>query len=244
MNITPEQLKHEQEVMEELKNYDTPSITNVVATYPNDDNCLGLYHPWHGDWYTDQTLKCMFPELGRMCGYAVTCEYSLPDPCYKRGSNVGDVFNAIKASPKPVILVVKQTLPEKIKNRNGLLGGNMMTAFKNAGIVGAISDGPSRDIDEIRALGLQYMLTGVTAGHGDFSLVGLNEPVTVCGMQVRTGEIIHADENGAVKFPREYLDEVLARVKRLHEKEADMQARLAVAKTGAEVDAIVSGEYK
>ena len=135
MNITPEQLKREQEIMEELKKFDTPSITNVVATDPNDDNCLGLYHPWNGDWYTDQTCKCMFPELGRLCGYAVTCEYALPDPCYSRGTNVGDVFNAILASPKPVILVVKQSLPEKIKNRNGLLGGNMMTATLGIPIV-------------------------------------------------------------------------------------------------------------
>ena len=244
MYMTEEQLQHEREVMEELKNYDTPSITNVVATYPDDENCLSLYHPWLGNWYTDQTCKCMFPELGRLCGYAVTCEYALPDPQYRRGSNVGDVFDAIKASPKPVILVVKQSLPEEIKNRNGLLGGNMMTSFKNAGIVGAISDGPSRDLDEVRALGLQYMLTGVTAGHGEFALRSLNEPVTVCGMQVSPGEIIHMDENGAVKFPRKYLDEVLARVKYLHEKEEGMQKKLAAAQTGAEVDAIFSGNYK
>ena len=71
--FTKEQLLREQELMEELKKYDTPSITNVVATYPqNKDLCLGLYHPWNGKWYTDQSLKCMFPELGRQVGYAVT----------------------------------------------------------------------------------------------------------------------------------------------------------------------------
>ena len=29
-----------------------------------------------------------------------------------------------------------------------------MTAFKAAGVVGVISDGPSRDIDEIRQMGV------------------------------------------------------------------------------------------
>ena len=33
----------EQEMLAELKNFDTPSITNVVATYPGDPLCLGLY---------------------------------------------------------------------------------------------------------------------------------------------------------------------------------------------------------
>ena len=35
-----------QEILKELKKYDTPSITNVVATYPNSPLCLGLYNPW------------------------------------------------------------------------------------------------------------------------------------------------------------------------------------------------------
>ncbi len=36
----------EQEMLEELQKYDTPSITNVVATYPGSPLCLGLYNPW------------------------------------------------------------------------------------------------------------------------------------------------------------------------------------------------------
>lgn len=32
------------ERLEKLKQFDTPSITNVVATYPDKDYCLGLYH--------------------------------------------------------------------------------------------------------------------------------------------------------------------------------------------------------
>lgn len=243
-NLTEEQILHDQQVMEELKNFDTPSITNVVATYPGDkENCMGLYHPWNGKWYTDQTCKCMFPEVGRVVGYAVTCIYGLPDPHYKRGSVIGDVFDAIKASPKPVILVVKQDMPEDVKARNGLLGGCMMTSFKAAGIVGAISDGASRDIDEVRPLGVQYMLTGTCAGHGDFELQGLNVPVEVCGMRVCPGEIIHIDESGAVKFPYEYLDDVLERVKKLQKIESNRQKLMAQATSGAEIDKIMSGQY-
>ena len=69
---TTEELKQERELMEQLKQFDTPTVTNAVATYPkNKETCLGLYHPWEGEWYTDQTLKCMYPELGRVVGYAV-----------------------------------------------------------------------------------------------------------------------------------------------------------------------------
>lgn len=60
------------EQFEKLKKYDTPTITNVVATYPGKEYCMGLYDPWKGKWYTDQTLKCMYPgnwTPSRICGY-------------------------------------------------------------------------------------------------------------------------------------------------------------------------------
>ena len=91
--------------LERLKHFDTPTITNVVATYPEKDYCLGLYHPWYGKWYTDERLKCMYPELGRTVGYAVTCTYGLPDPEFPN-LKFADVLRAVSNMKKPVILVV------------------------------------------------------------------------------------------------------------------------------------------
>ena len=236
-NYTPEELAQEKEWIEALKAFDTPTVTNAVATYPkNKETCLGLYHPWEGEWYTDQTLKCMYPELGRVVGYAVTCVYGLPDADYQRHANIADVVAAINESPKPVILAVKQNFPEHIKKINGLLGGNMMTAFQVAGCTGVISDGPSRDVDEIRPFGIQYMLTGITPGHGDFALQATNVPVNICGMAVQTGDIIHMDENGAVKFPREYLGKVVEYCTAIIAKEQKMQS--ALRRTGGDLELI------
>jgi regulator of RNase E activity RraA len=140
-----------------------------------------------------------------------------------------DVYRAIDRVKAPVILVIKQELPPHIKNKNGLSGGNLTTAFKACGAVGAISDGPSRDIGEIRPKKFQYMLTGTTAGHGDFSIKAVNVPVHVCGMDVCPGEIIHMDETGAVKFPREVLPQVLKLANKLLAAEKEMQQKVAAA---------------
>ena len=51
-----------QEMLQALKAFDTPSITNVVATYPGNPLCLGLYNPWTQNWYTDWTLAKLAPE--------------------------------------------------------------------------------------------------------------------------------------------------------------------------------------
>ncbi len=230
----------EQAMLEELKNFDTPSITNVVATYPSSALCLGLYNPWTENWYTDQSIRCMYPELGRLAGYAVTCVYGLPDPNYARLSFL-DVIDALDASPKPAILALQQKFPPEIAGKVGLAGGNMVSAMKAIGCVGLISNGPSRDLDEVRPMGFQYMLSGVTAGHGAMAVYAVNVPVSVGGMDVCPGEIIHMDENGAVKFPANQLQAVVKNARALQVEEEARMSALRQATSAAEIKAILAG---
>ena len=179
----------------------------------------------------------MYPELGRIAGYAVTCVYGLPDSGFKRLTFM-DVIDALDASPKPTILVLQQKFPPEIAGKVGLSGGNMTTAMKAVGCLGVISNGPSRDIDEIRPMKFQYMLSGVCAGHGDMAVHAVNVPVSVGGMDVCPGEIIHMDENGAVKFPADKMEAVLRNVRALQKEETERMGRLQNAKSAAEVRAI------
>lgn len=227
-------------MLEELKKFDTPSITNVVATYPKHPLCLGLYNPWTENWYTDQSLRCMYPELGRTVGYAVTCVYGLPDPNYSRLSFL-DVVDALDASKKPTVLVIEQKFPPELAGKVGLSGGIMTSAMKALGCVGVVSNGPSRDLDEIRPMKFQYLLSGVTAGHGDMAVHAVNVPVSVAGMDVAPGEIIHMDETGAVKFPAAKLEQVLTNVRAMGQEEAEKVARLQKCRTAAEVREVLGG---
>jgi 4-hydroxy-4-methyl-2-oxoglutarate aldolase len=230
-------LPTEKELMEKLKAYDTPAVTNVVATYPENPLCLGLYNPWTQNWYTDQTIHCIYPELGRLAGYAVTCVFGLPDPAYTRLSFM-DIIDALEQSGKPTILIIKQNFPPEIAGKVGLSGGNMTAALKSIGCVGVISDGPSRDIDEIRPMKFQYMLTGVTAGHGSMAVHTVNAPVSVGGMDVSPGDIIHMDENGACKFPVDKLKAVVANLEALSKEDKKRMSALTKAKTATEIRAI------
>jgi 4-hydroxy-4-methyl-2-oxoglutarate aldolase len=223
-----------------LREFDTPSITNVVATYPGNPLCLELYHPWTQNWYTDQSLRCWYPELGAIVGYAVTCVYGLPDPMYN-GLTFMDVIDALAASPRPTIFVFEQRFPPEIAGKVGLSGGNMTSAMQAVGCVGAISNGPSRDIDEIRPMGFQYLTSGITPGHGPTAVHAVNVPVHIAGMDVSPGEIIHMDENGAVKFPADKLDAVLENVRRLRDEEAARQGDLHRAASTKQVRAIMAG---
>ena len=230
----------EQEMLEKLKGFDTPSITNVVATYPSNPLCLGLYEPWKQKWYTDQSVHCIYPELGARVGYAVTVVYSLPDPNYK-GLTMKDLVEALAKSRKPSIIVIKQDFPPEILPKVGLCGGNMTTMFKACGAVGVVTNGPSRDVDEIRPMEFQYIMSGVTPGHGDMAIHAVNVPVSVAGMDVAPGEIIHMDENGACKFPADRLADVCKNIDAFIKAEEELVKALRAAKTVEEIKAVWSG---
>jgi regulator of RNase E activity RraA len=225
----------------ELRKIDTPTITNVVATYPKNRLCLGLYNPWTENWYTDTSIRCMYPDLGPLVGHAVTCVYGLPDPNYSGRLTFMDVIDALDAMPKPTILAIQQKWPPALAAKAGLAGEIMVTSMQAVGCVGMISNGPSRDIDAVRKLKFQMLLGGVTAGHGETAVRAVNVPVSVGGMDVAPGELIHMDENGAVKFPADRLADVLANAKAMLEDEAQRLAALRRARTAAEVRAASSG---
>ena len=226
---------------QELKKYDTPTVTNVVGSYPNDPKCLAIYNAWKGKWYTDQTLKCMYPELGRRVGYVVTAVYRPVDPTAKSKYTLYDIFKAIEDSPKPVILAIKQDFPEDMKGINGLAGGMMLSSFRALGVEGVISDGPSRDLDEVRNFNIQYMLTGVTPGHGDMEISAVNVPVNICGMDLMPGDIVHMDENGACKFPLSRIDEVVDGCQKFALSEGDKQKRILDSDNALDIFRILNG---
>ena len=219
----------------ELRKIDTPTITNVVATYPKNPLCLGLYNPWTENWYTDISIRCIYPEMGAVIGHAVTCVYGLPDPNFAGRLSFMDVVDALDAMPKPTILVIQQKWPAGLMAKAGLAGEIMVTSMKAVGCIGMLSNGPSRDVDAVRRLGFQMLLGGVTAGHGEMAVHAVNVPVSVGGMDVAPGDLVHMDENGAVKFPADKAGQVLENATKMLQGEAAHLARLRAATTAAEV---------
>jgi regulator of RNase E activity RraA len=87
---------------------------------------------------------------------------------------------------------------------SGIFGEMMMTYFKGRGGVGVVIDGCIRDMAEVRKLGLGLWLRGTTPNfHSQTSIfpVGVNVPVACGGTTVMPGDIIVADDDGAVVVP-------------------------------------------
>ena len=211
------------EIIEELRKFDTATICNVVATYPESDICLKLYDAWYGEYYTNQSLRCIYPELGTFCGYAATAWYSEASEDYTKFDD-WLLYDYVNLTKKPAILVTKQTYHPSLVG-GGLFGGNFTTQLKFLGVVGVVTDGPMRDFEEIKPMRFQYLASGLTSGHGPWSLRGVNIPVTVAGMSVQPGDIIHMDTCGAAKFPERHLPKVLEYARELRKREIKHQSR-------------------
>lgn len=242
----PEKLTLSEEIaiMKELEQFDTPTITNAVATYPADPDCLGLYDPQEIDWYTDNRLQCLYPALGPRCGFAVTAVYGMVDAAYSRLA-FKDILLGIAEAEGPTVLVLKANFNDKMQNRNALIGGNMMTSFKQLGVVGVIGDAPARDLEEMRPLEVQCLFPGLSAGHGTMSIQAVNIPVHMSGMDVAPiTEVIHMDANGAVKFPRSKLREVLECAKRIAQKDETRQAAIKKLTDPLAIADAMKGVYK
>jgi len=147
-------------------------LTNVVATYPKNPLCLGLYNPWtEKTGIPDHLDPLHLPrKWARIVGHAVTCVYGLPDPNYTGRLSFMDVVDALDAMQHPTILVIQQKWPAELMAKAGLAGEIMVTSMKAVGCIGMLSNGPSRDVDAVRRLNFQMLLAGVTAGHGDMAV--------------------------------------------------------------------------
>ena len=87
----------------------------------------------------------------------------------------------------------------------------------------------------------QYLISGITPGHGPQNVHSVNVPVSVAGMDVSPGELIHMDENGACKFPANYLSKVVENSRALRQEEENRIGKLLKAETLKEVKSILSG---
>lgn len=87
---------------------------------------------------------------------------------------------------------------------SGVFGEMMMTFFKGRGGAGVVIDGCLRDISEIRKLGLGLWIRGATPNFHTQTVqfpAAINVPIACGGALVVPGDIIVADDDGAVVVP-------------------------------------------
>jgi regulator of RNase E activity RraA len=113
---------------------------------------------------------------------------------------------------------------------SGIFGEMMMTFFKGRGGAGVVIDGCIRDSAEIKKLGFGLWLRGVTGNfHTQTNLFpyAVNVPIACGGVTVVPGDIIVADDDGAVVVPIKLAEQLAKKASEHHEWEEFSRLKLS-----------------
>jgi len=185
-----------------LKKFDSPTLSNAIETFairPMDEG------------YMSMDVRCLFPELGPMVGYATTATIRArgrPDH-----SDQTALYQHVRDVAGPRVVVV-QDLDEP-PGRGSLWGEVNATIFGALGCAGCVTDGCVRDLKEVRAIGFHFFARGPGVSHAYIRVESTGRPVTVGGLLVSPGDLIHADQHGVLLIPREIAGELPAAAERV-----------------------------
>jgi len=194
-----------------LRSVDTPTLSNAIET-------LGLRPRSAG--FAPRQVGCLFPEFGRMVGYAVTAQVETMT------ANTGDrktflsLYEAVMQSPKPAVVAFQEMGPQPEYAAH--CGEVMATIFQRLGAVGLVSDCAVRDIPEVRALRFHYFAHGAVASHANFHIARVGVPIQVKGLVIHPDDLLHGDENGLIVVPKEGLEKLPTAVEAVRAKERSL----------------------
>jgi 4-hydroxy-4-methyl-2-oxoglutarate aldolase len=181
------------ELIQFLKTIDTPTVANAIE--------LLKLRP-RADGFPALVLRCLFPELGVMCGYAVTAHVETVTAANPKEERAFvELFEAVERSPKPAVVVMQEIGGDRLRAAHS--GEVMATIFTSLGAVGLVSDCAVRDLSAVRKLNFHYFAQGAVSSHGNFRIVRSNVPAEIHGMTVHPGMLLHGDENGIITIPQE-----------------------------------------
>ena len=202
------------EQIQELKAIDTPTVCNAIEKFKVRGRVQG---------FMGMDIRCLLPELGTMVGYAVTVTVdSTTEDAQLDTQAWFNWMKAMEAAPKPVVVVFKDIGPTPRKSAH--LGEVMATIAARLGVVGIVTDGGLRDIVEVKQVGLQCFARGLVPAHGNPRLIEVGVPVTIDGVRIEPGDLLHGDANGVTAIPREIAGQVAQAAAEVRAEEAELMA--------------------
>lgn len=202
--------------LDALRRIDSPTIANAIETFKVRPRVSG---------YVGYDIRCIFPDLPPTVGFAVTCTVDSTTEG-REGIGFNRLYDLLATAPKPAIVVMQDVGADRLHSCHA--GEVMSTRMKGLGAVGILTDGGLRDIREVGALGgFQYFCAGLVVSHGNPICVSVGDEVTISGMRVRPGDLLHGDVNGVVHVPDECAAEVAEAAYRVWEQESETMRNLA-----------------
>jgi regulator of RNase E activity RraA len=206
-----EKLDLNETLIKELQSMDTPTVCNALEL---------LIPKRRGYGYTTSHLHCTRPQLPPIVGFARTASIRAAHPSDLSGAAARDLSDAyyayIDQGLKPSVVVMQDL--DGNGGYGSFWGEVNSNVHKGFGSVGLVTDGCVRDLPDIAA-DFQMLAASVLPSHAYIHVVDYARPVDVAGMRVRDGDLIHADQHGAVVIPHDVATQVKAAAEQIGRRE-------------------------
>ncbi|CUH47165.1 RraA family protein [Ruegeria atlantica] len=180
-------------LLELLKSVDTPTVCNAIEVAQGKRGFSD---------FTRGTMLCSAPDGGAMVGYARTARIAAVHPPKEQPDVIRErrmaYYKHMSEGPRPGVAVVEDLdFPECI----GAYWGEInTTVHKGFGLSGALTNGVMRDLGDLPK-GFPVVAGSIGPSHGFVHVRDIGTPVSVFGMTVREGDLVHADRHGALVVP-------------------------------------------
>lgn len=195
-----------------LTKWDTPTICNALELVCPDRRGYG---------FTTKHLVSLDPNLPAVCGFARTATIRAASPSGESDAAMARKRSAyyeyVASASGPTIAVIQDIDPEP---GIGAFWGEVQTNIhKGLGAVGAVTNGSFRDVPD-SARGFNLIGGKIGPSHAFVHLVDIGCQVTIYGLTVRTNDIIHADQHGAVVVPADVVIKIPEAIELITRREA------------------------
>lgn len=200
------------DLLDLLRSVDTPTVCNAIETAQGRRGFAA---------FTRGTVLCSAPQAPPVVGFAVTARIAARTPPAEAPDAVRTrrmaYYRAMAEGPRPAVAVIEDTdWPDCV----GAFWGEVnTTVHKGLGLAGAVTNGVMRDLGDM-APGFPVIAGSVGPSHAFVHVTEIGTPVTVFGLTVRPGDLVHADRHGAVVIPPEVVPELGGAIVRMRATEA------------------------
>lgn len=180
-------------VFNELQKFDACTVSNAIERLKvrlrNEGSISG------------STLRCLFPHLPPMLGYAATGRMrSTSPPVYGRAYHENiNWWQYVASIPEPRIMVVEDA--DETPGAGALVGELHALIGGALNCVGYVTNGAVRDLPAVEALGFHLFAGSVAVSHMYAHISEYGTPVEIGGLKISPGDLIYGDLHGVQSIP-------------------------------------------
>ncbi len=203
------------EELEALRQLDACTVANAIETF---------HERLRNEGFANGTVRCLFPQLGTMLGYAATVKIRGSSPPTADGPfpDRTDWFDYIQSLPSPRVVVVQDAAARV--GLGSLLGAVHMNILHALGCVGAVTNGSVRDLPAAQDLGFKLFTGSVAVSHAYIHIIEFGGPVEIAGLKIHSGDLLHGDQHGFQNIPLDIARRVPEAAARILEQEQTLIA--------------------